>query len=90
MKITFTVWTWLLKIPVKGLPWWSSGYDSTLPMQGAWVRSLVGELRSHIPCVVWPKKKIKNSCEAARLNIILTKYVRTNEDKIGLALLRLI
>ena len=27
-----------------GLPWWSSGYDSTLPVQRAWVPSLVGEL----------------------------------------------
>ena len=27
-----------------GLPWWSSGWDSELPMQGAWVRSLVREL----------------------------------------------
>ena len=28
----------------EGLPWWSSGWDSMLPMQGAWVQSLVGEL----------------------------------------------
>ena len=27
-----------------GLPWWSSGQDYVLPMQGAWVQSLVGEL----------------------------------------------
>ena len=27
-----------------GLPWWSSGWDFTLPVQGAWVRSLVREL----------------------------------------------
>ena len=27
-----------------GLPWWRSGYDSVLPMQGARVRSLVQEL----------------------------------------------
>ena len=27
-----------------GLPWLSSGEDSALPMQGAQVRSLVGEL----------------------------------------------
>ena len=27
-----------------GLPWWSSGWDSALPMQGAWVRSLDKEL----------------------------------------------
>ena len=29
-----------------GLPWWSSSYDSMLPLQGARVRALVGELRS--------------------------------------------
>lgn len=27
----------------------SSGLESALPMQGEWVRSLVGELRSHMP-----------------------------------------
>ena len=27
-----------------GLPWWRSGWDSTLPMPGAWVQSLVREL----------------------------------------------
>ena len=31
-----------------GLPWWSSGEDSALPVQQAWVQSLVGELRSHM------------------------------------------
>ena len=30
-------WDW-------GLPSWSSGQDSALPVQGAWARSLVGEL----------------------------------------------
>ena len=28
----------------KGLPWWPSGYDSTLPIQGGQVRSLLREL----------------------------------------------
>jgi len=27
------------------LPWWYTGYDSVLPLQGAGVQSLVGELR---------------------------------------------
>ena len=31
-----------------GLPSWSSVQDSMLPPQGAWVRSLVRELRSHM------------------------------------------
>ena len=35
--------------------WQSSGSDSALPMQGAWVLSLLTELR--FPrCVVWEKK----------------------------------
>ena len=33
-----------VKTILRGLPWWSSGQDSALPMQGARVRSLVGEL----------------------------------------------
>jgi len=32
----------------RGLPWWSSGLDSVLPLQGAWVLSLVGGLGSHM------------------------------------------
>ena len=38
-----------LEGPLRGPPLWSSGEDSTLPLQGAQVQSLVGELRSHIP-----------------------------------------
>ena len=41
----------------QGLPWWSSGYDAGLPMQWAWVRSLVWELRSHMPCSAAKKKE---------------------------------
>ena len=41
------------------LPWWSSGLDSMLPVQGAWVQSLIGELE--IPqaasCSQKPKQK---------------------------------
>ena len=32
--------------------WWSSGWVSALPMWRPWVRSLVGELGSHMPCRV--------------------------------------
>ena len=36
----------------QGLPWLSRGSDSPLPVQGARVQSLVGELRPHKPhCV---------------------------------------
>ena len=43
-----------------GLPWRSSGWDSALPLQGAWVRPLVRELRSSMPCGVAKKKKKLN------------------------------
>ena len=42
----------------RGLTWRSSGWDSVLLLQGAWVLSLVKELRS-ICCMVWPKKEIE-------------------------------
>ena len=38
--------TTLIKKVFWGLPRWSSGYDSALPMQGAQVQSLVRELDS--------------------------------------------
>ena len=38
----------LFHLTSPGLPWRSSGYDSALAMQGAQVRSLVRELKSHI------------------------------------------
>ena len=43
----------------QGLPWWSSGEDSKLLLQGEWVRSLVGELRSYLSRTVARKIKIK-------------------------------
>ena len=33
---------------IQRLPWQSSGYGFMLPMQRVWVRSLGGELRSHM------------------------------------------
>ena len=52
-----TTWSWILKFKrfkrhQSGLPWWSSGQDSMLPVQGSQVLSLVRELdptRSHVP-----------------------------------------
>ena len=44
------VYAFLLEITTKlGHSWWFSGYDSMLPLRGAQVGSLVGELRSHMP-----------------------------------------
>ena len=37
-----------LKCAVERLPWWSSGQDSMLLIQGPWVQSLVRELGSHL------------------------------------------
>ena len=48
-----------MKETEEGLPWWPSGKDPVLPMQGAQVRSLVKELRSHISCGMAKKKKKK-------------------------------
>ena len=48
-----------MKETEEGLPWWTSGKDPVLPMQGAQVRSLVKELRSHISCSMAKKKKKK-------------------------------
>ena len=38
-----------------GLSWWSSGLRPELPLQGAWDRILVGELRSLMLCGVAKK-----------------------------------
>ena len=42
------------------LPWWSSGWDSSLPTKWARVRSLVGELRSFMLCSATKKKKMSD------------------------------
>ena len=50
-----------LKPRQQSFPWWSSGYNSELPVHRAQVRSLVGKLRFHMPyCVVPPKRGKKN------------------------------
>ena len=50
LKILHTLRIWKVENIISGIPWQSSGYDSVLPpVQGARVRSLVGELRSHKP-----------------------------------------
>ena len=48
----------LKNIQMVVFPWWSSGQDYMLPMQGVWVQSLVRELRSHMH-QGQKKKKIK-------------------------------
>ena len=53
LKVTLALQSW-------GLPWQPSGEDSTLPLQGARVRSLVRELRSLVLRGTANKKKKKN------------------------------
>ena len=37
------------KLKIEGFPWWSRGKEPThLAMQGAWIQSLVRELRSNM------------------------------------------
>ena len=48
-----------LKSTVSGIPWPSGGWDSELPLQGARVPSVVGELRSRKLCGA-AKKKNRN------------------------------
>ena len=49
------------KNALQGSPWWSRGWVSGLPVQGVWVRTLVRELRSHMPCV-HPKTSKQKLC----------------------------
>ena len=48
------------KIALVGLPWWSSGWDSVLPVHGAWVQSLFphaaaksSHATAEFPCCKW-------------------------------------
>ena len=49
MQDISAIHSFAFKNTLQGLSWWSSGYDTVLPVQGERVRSLVGELRSHMP-----------------------------------------
>ena len=53
-----------LRVTVWGLPRRSSGQDSTLPVLGTWVPSLVGELGSHMPHGAAKKKRFTMCNEA--------------------------
>ena len=44
--------------------------DSILPTQGAWVWSLVRELRTHMPCSMGKKRKEKKKSKALVVEII--------------------
>ena len=51
----------LKKVIHHGLPWRSSGLDSTLPLLASRIQPLVGELRSHMP---WGTAKKKTAMKA--------------------------
>ena len=50
-----------LNFSVQGIPWQTSGWDSVLSLPRAMIQSLAGELRSHKPPMVLPKKKKINN-----------------------------
>ena len=45
---------------MEGFPWWFSGEDSVLPLQGGWVQYLVRELRHAYSMVQSKLKKERN------------------------------
>ena len=61
-----------------GLPW-SFRYDSALPLQGPWVRSLIKELRSYMPQSIAKNKNKKhlytNPLNAQFLSFFLCKVL---------------
>ena len=50
-----------ISVTTVGIPWWSSGWDSRLPSQGAQVHSLVREPRSHIQAAWYGQKTKQNN-----------------------------
>ena len=60
-----------------GLPQWSSGWDSTLSLQGVWVQSLIGEPGSYMLQGV-PKKKKKQKPNQTVIIMIQIKFAYGN------------
>ena len=60
MRITTYPSIIILNVSGLGLPWWSRGEDSMLPIQGAHVQPLVRELGFSMPHSAAKKKKKKN------------------------------
>ena len=53
-----------------GIPWWSSGQDSALPLEGSQIPSLVGELRSSMS---HGTAKKRNKVKAKKKILLLEK-----------------
>ena len=67
----------LIKMARVGLPWWSSGQNSTIPIQGLGIRSLARELKSHmLPSMA---KKLKNK----NRNVFLKKMTEVSIYRLG-------
>ena len=72
----------LLKITGTGLPLWSSGQDSTLPMQGAWFSSLARELDPTLKlhCKSALHQKIPHA-SAKTWHSQIGKYLKNNNNR---------
>ena len=61
------------------LPWWSSGSDSELPMQGSQAQPLVGELRSRMPELFLTCKTSNTKRECPLLLLLFNMCLIDNE-----------
>lgn len=69
--------TAVIKMARVGLPWWSSGQNSTVPVQGLGVRSLARELKSHMLSRVAKKLENKNR------NVVFKKMTEVSIYRLG-------
>ena len=60
----------------KGVPWWSSGWDSVLLLLRTLVQSLVGDLRSNKPCGMAKKAAVPciGLCVLSRVWLFVTPW----------------
>ena len=72
------------KVKLGGLPWWSSGWDSVLPMHGAQVQTLVRELIPHAMAEGTPQLRVqKRSCKPQGRSKILRATTKTQGSQIN-------
>jgi len=63
---------------LQGLPWWSRGWDSALPLNGVWVQSLVR--RTKIPHV-----KIRSDQSLSRVRHFATPWIAARQASLSIA-----
>ena len=71
----------------RGIPWWSSGWDSVLSMSGAWVPSLVREPdpTCHNRGSCMPQWRLRFSCDATEIRPTqIKKYLKKYVQGFGL------